>query len=162
MLCNRLRVGDRKAEAFLLPLLYFYLSYPSCFVCFLRKEKKEYVYHSFFVYIVLILSRSCFPSPLLLTQFLCVCSLWWSLSSLVDLFFIFFLALSRKWAWTYVCGEVFPSPNIIYMLRCDVSAFRCVLLSTFRDFYTCWCILYSYRGNVAEALARCKLRLFLF
>lgn len=36
------------------------------------------------------------------------------------------------------------------MLWCRVSASHCVLLSTFRDFYTCGCILYSYRGNAAD------------
>lgn len=132
-----------------------------CLLFFFFMQEKEYLYHSFWRLcslnsLSLVLS-SFFP-PLLISYVCAVCGVSRRRWTLFLSYVYFFLAVFENER-EHACVAKFFQVQIyyayIYMLWCCVSAFRCVLLSTFRDFYTCRCILYSYRGNAAEPLAHC-------
>lgn len=131
------------------------------FLCLLFLCKKKSIFIIVFdVYVVLILSRLYFPPFPLSSSLMCVQFVVSPVAGgplFLSCVYIFLAVFENERE--HACVAKFFQVQIYYayicVLWCCVSAFRCVLLSTFRDFYTCRCILYSYRGNAAEPLAHC-------
>lgn len=123
---------------------------------FFLKRRVSYIIFDLYIVLIFLAFTFCLPSSLFCVQ---------SVVKSPIIYGPYFLFKNER-AYVCECDSVFSESKYIHIYTCIlqycVLAFRLVLLSTFRDFYTCWCILYNYRENVAKLLARCLFCVLVF